>query len=126
MWKAVREFWLSLVPHIEQLDQFKGLRDQMAILKQRVNVLDQRCAKFYSEAEKSRELAQQRGSELEDKDRDIKELRMTLREVNDQNERERRQHHVALARFRASVGRIPTGSTLPFPCHAHRLYNVGD
>ncbi|KAH9976019.1 hypothetical protein BGW80DRAFT_76180 [Lactifluus volemus] len=103
LWKAVREFWLSLVPYFEQLDRCEELQKAITGLQQRMDVLDQTCTSLRSEVEKERNQAQRYFHTLKDKDQEIAELRMALRRVEDENEWERQRHHTVLAHLRAST-----------------------
>ena len=107
----MREFWLSLVPYFEQLDQCEELRKTVTDLQQRMDVVDQTCARHHLEVEKERKQAQQYFHMLKDKDQEIAELRMALRRVEDENKWERQRHHTALAHLRASVCFVPLEST---------------
>ncbi|KAI0255955.1 hypothetical protein BJV78DRAFT_585302 [Lactifluus subvellereus] len=98
VWKAVREFWLSLVPYLGQLDRIKKLEIDTIDLRHSLNISVHTTAELRSEVETWRDLAQQCTHKLEDKDQEIAELKMALREVDDERDR----HHVVLARLRAS------------------------
>ena len=106
----MQEFWLSLVPYLGQLDRIEKLENDATSLKHRSNILLQTTTELRSELKTWRDLAQQCSHNLEDKDREIAELRMALREVDDERDR----HHVVLARLRASVCVDPAQSSSPF------------
>jgi chromosome segregation ATPase len=103
-----------MVPYLERLDRCEELQNDVASLQQRTNLLDQTCAALHLEIKQERDRGQQYFNSSEDKNREIAELRMALREINDENQRERQRHHVVLARLRASVCFVPTESTCPF------------
>ncbi|KAI0305834.1 hypothetical protein B0F90DRAFT_929774 [Multifurca ochricompacta] len=68
LWKAVREFWLRLVPFFEQWDQCKELRNRLPSLEERLNVLDQTCSRLQLEVESERNQTQQLLEKLENRD----------------------------------------------------------
>ena len=113
----MREFWITLVPFYEEWQRNRGLPAQVSDLKQRVMELDQRCSSLDQRcsalklaAENRDKQTQQHAENMEDKEREIVQLQMTLREVNERNTEERERHRVLLARHRASVR--PTSSQL--------------
>ena len=99
----MREFWITLVPLYEEWQRNRGLPAQISDLKQRVMELDQRCYALEVAAENRDKQMQQHAENMEDKEREIAQLQMTLREVNERSTEEQERHRVLLARHRASV-----------------------
>ena len=103
LWKAVREFWIALVPIFEDWQQIKVLPGQVSDLKQRIMELDQRGAALELAAENENKQRRQHAKKLQVKEREIEELQMLLRDANERNREERERNRVLLARHSASV-----------------------
>jgi hypothetical protein len=108
LWKAVREFWIALVPLFEDWQQIKVLSGQVSDLKQRVTELDQRCAALELAADNENKQRQQHTKKLQVREREVAELQMMLRDADERNREERERNRVLLARHSASVR--PTAS----------------
>lgn len=106
----MREFWIALVPFFEEWQQIRGLPDQVSDLKRHVTELDERCTVLELAAEREHKQRQQHSNSLQDKEREIEEVQMTLRDANERNTEERERYRVLLARYSASVR--PTASQL--------------
>lgn len=102
LWKAVREFWLDLVPFFEQWRQYKALPDQVSALQQHVTEVDQRCVVLELAVESQHKERQLYSKCLRARDREIAEIRMTLRDANEKITVERERYRVLLARHSAS------------------------
>lgn len=102
LWKAVREFWIALVPFFEDWQQIKVLPGQIAELKQRILELDERCAALELMAENEIKQSQQHTKKLQVREREVAELQMMLRDANELNREERERNRVLLARHSAS------------------------
>jgi hypothetical protein len=107
----VREFWINLVPFFEEWQQIRALPGQVSDLKQRMKVLDERCAALELEAETEDKQRQQHAKKLKVREREVAELQMMFRDANERNREERERNRVLLARHSASVR--PTASS-PF------------
>jgi hypothetical protein len=102
LWKAVREFWIALVPLFEDWQQIKVLSGQVSDLKQRVTELDQRCAALELAADNENKQRQQHTKKLQVREREVAELQMMLRDADERNREERERNRVLLARHSAS------------------------
>lgn len=124
LWKAVREFWIALLPYFEKWQEIKALPDQISDLKQRVTELDQRCTALELAAENGDKQRQQISIDLQVKQQEIAELQMMLREANERNTEERERSRVLLARHSASVRPPPLANC--FEVLIHQGINLGN
>ncbi|KAH9066755.1 hypothetical protein EDB87DRAFT_1678604 [Lactarius vividus] len=102
LWKSVREFWMTLIPFFEEWQNIKDLPDQISAFKQQIKELDERCAVFEKTTEIQLKQREQYSKRLEAKDREIAELKMTLRDADEKSTEERERYRVLLARHSAS------------------------
>ncbi|KAF8273049.1 hypothetical protein EI94DRAFT_47325 [Lactarius quietus] len=102
LWKAVREFWIVLVPFFEEWQEIRVLPGQVSDLKQNITELDQRCAALELVAENESKQRQQHTKKLLAKEREIAELQTVLHNANQRNTEERERYRVLLARHSAS------------------------
>lgn len=99
----MREFWLRLVTGFERLENYKGIREKISNLEQRLTVFEEMSPRLQLEVENERDRVQRCMVKLDDKTREIERLTMVLRDAEDEKERERERQHVLVARLRASV-----------------------
>ncbi|KAH9000394.1 hypothetical protein EDB92DRAFT_497778 [Lactarius akahatsu] len=102
LWKSVREFWTTLVPFFEEWQNIKDLPDQISAFKQQIKELDARCAVLERTTEIHLKQREQYSKSLDAKDREIAELKMTLRDAEEKSTEERERYRVLLARHSAS------------------------
>ncbi|KAH9004802.1 hypothetical protein EDB86DRAFT_1990438 [Lactarius hatsudake] len=102
LWKSVREFWTTLVPFFEEWQNVKDLPDQISAFKQQIKELDARCAVLERTTETHLKQQEQHSKSLEAKNREIAELKMTLRDADEKSTEERERYRVLLARHSAS------------------------
>ncbi|KAN0130891.1 hypothetical protein V8E53_011269 [Lactarius tabidus] len=102
LWKAVREFWINLVPFFEEWQRIRVLPGRISDLQQRVKELDERCAALELQVETEDKQRQQHAKKLKLREREVEELQMMLRDANERNREERERNRVLLARHSAS------------------------
>ena len=115
---------MALVPYFEEWQQIRVLPDQVSALKQHVTVLDQRCADLELSAESENKQRQQHSKKLQAKEREVEELKMTLRDVNARSSEERKRYRELLARHTATVR--PAASQFLRENSIHQRINLGN
>ncbi len=103
VWKAVRAFWMNLVPDFERLDHYEDFLAQISSIEKRMEALEKTSSGHQLEVEKERNRAQQYLAVVEDKTQETVRLTTALRTADEEAKEERKRQHVLIARLRASV-----------------------